>query len=47
MRKTKYFIATKIGVNLQISKEGLAFIKKADPELYKLIKKTRKRRGIK
>ena len=46
-RKSKYSKATEIGIRLKyVSKEGLAFIKKHDPELYKLIKKERKRRRM-
>lgn len=48
MRRSRYSIATEIGLRLKyISKEGMAFIEKVDPELFKLIKKERKKRGIK
>jgi len=47
MARSRYSIATEIGLRLEISKEGLSFIKRCDPELFKLIKKERKKRGIK
>jgi len=47
MRRSRYSIATEVGLRLEISEEGLAFIKRVDPELFKLIKKERKKRGIK
>ena len=37
MSKARYAIAVKIGKNLPMSNETLAFIKKHDPELYKVI----------
>lgn len=37
MRKTRYAIAISISKNLPMSNETLAFIKKHDPELYKVI----------
>ena len=46
MRRSKYSIATEIGIGLEISKEGLTFIKEHDPELFNIIKKERKRRGL-
>jgi len=36
-RRARYSVATEIGLRLSMSNETLEFIKKHDPELYKLI----------